>query len=144
MKTTIKGSYKLQKNGKIVVTPNEKPKEVPTKYLKNVHITFEDGGSVGENNLMHGCFRKIAEHTGHTFNDIKVYMKHKFLGYTETTVDGTVIKELKHTSNLTMSEKAKFIDDISQWAWHEFQIQIIENESEGPYMGAVVSGYRTQ
>lgn len=105
-----------------------------------VLITISDQRTVDQNKLLHSCLNEIAAYTGDSLDDIKVYMKHMFLGYVEHEVTGyecledepdcekvavkKKIKELRSTTTLTKKEFTDFITQIQAWAWENLSLNL--------------------
>lgn len=142
MKLVFKASYKI-KGRKLIVTPEDfKQIERWHDNKEGLVMSIDDMASKGQNDLLHVYFAKIADYTGDSAADIKTYLKHKYLGYDVTKVKDEEVKSLRRTRDLSMADKAKFISDVEQWAWHELNMQL--SEDAGVYKRKVVRGYLTQ
>lgn len=105
-----------------------------------VWISVTDQRSLEQNRMFHACLNEIAAYTGDSLEDIKVYMKHMFLGYVEHEVTGyecledeedcekvavkKKIKELRSTTTLTKKEFSDFITQIQAWAWENLSLNL--------------------
>lgn len=133
------------------ITKNGVPSlEFPTQEYKKaiselpessyVLISISDQRTLDQNKLLHACLNEISAYTGDSLEDIKVYMKHMFLGYVEHEVTGyecieegedcekfpvkKKIKELRSTTTLTKKEFADFITQIQSWAWENLSLNL--------------------
>jgi hypothetical protein len=105
-----------------------------------VLISISDQRTVDQNKLLHSLLDEISAYTGDSLEDMKVYMKHMFLGYVEHEVTGyecieegedcekfpvkKKIKELRSTTTLTKKEFADFITQIQAWAWENLSLNL--------------------
>ncbi len=133
------------------ITKNGVPSlEFPTQEYKKaiselpessyVLVSISDQRTLDQNKLLHACLNEISAYTGDSLEDIKVYMKHMFLGYVEHEVTGyecieegedcekfpvkKKIKELRSTTTLTKKEFADFITQIQAWAWENLSLNL--------------------
>lgn len=133
------------------ITKNGVPSlEFPTQEYKKaiselpessyVLVSISDQRTLDQNKLLHACLNEISAYTGDSLEDIKVYMKHMFLGYVEHEVTGyecieegedcekfpvkKKIKELRSTTTLTKKEFADFITQIQSWAWENLSLNL--------------------
>lgn len=88
---------------------------------------FTDPRSLSQNALMHMWFTNIADRLKAmgfkvadepiTANDVKLMMKHKFLGVKDIARGNLVIKDqLVQTSSLDKGEMTHFMDQVYHWA----------------------------
>lgn len=105
-----------------------------------VLVTITDQRTLDQNKLLHSCLNEIAAYTGHSLEDVKVYMKHLFLGYVEHEMTDyeeecdeagcekyavvKKIKELRSTTTLTKKEFGDFITQIQSWAWDNLSLNL--------------------
>lgn len=105
-----------------------------------VLISISDQRTLGQNRLLHSLLNEISAYTGDSLEDIKVYMKHMFLGYVEHEVTGyecieegedcekfpvkKKIKELRSTTTLSKKEFGDFITQIQAWAWENLSLNL--------------------
>jgi hypothetical protein len=133
MKVSFKGKYSVLSNGTVCIIPTKKlPDNLPDSS-KEINFVIEDVANLGQNNILHAYFSKIADFTGNDMEDIKAYLKHLYLGYETKVIGGEKFSELRRTRDLSMTDKAKFITQVEQWAWHELQLPL--NETAGTVWG---------
>lgn len=105
-----------------------------------VLLSISDQRTLDQNKLLHSLLNEVAAYTGDSLEDIKVYMKHMFLGYVEHEVTGyecieegedcekfpvkKKIKELRSTTSLTKKEFGDFITQIQAWAWENLSLNL--------------------
>lgn len=110
-----------------------------------VLISISDQRTLDQNKLLHSLLNEISAYTGDSLEDMKVYMKHMFLGYVEHEVTGyecieegedcekfpvkKKIKELRSTTTLSKKEFGDFITQIQAWAWENLGLNL-NNMSE--------------
>jgi len=99
-------------------------------YTKPLAVTFNSysndlyasSRSLSQNSLFHVWCRDMSEHfiekvKTATPENIKLMMKHRFLGVQDIKVGKTVIKDqVKSTSSLTKGEMVHFMDNVYHWA----------------------------
>ena len=99
-------------------------------YTKPLAVTFdsysndiyESSRSLSQNALFHVWCRDMSEHfikkvQTATPENIKLMMKHRFLGVQDIKVGKTVIKDqVKSSSSLTKGEMVHFMDKVYHWA----------------------------
>jgi hypothetical protein len=86
-------------------------------------VTVTDQRSLDQNDKFHAVFSSIAKETGESMANIKKYMKHHFLGYEISTVNGEEIKELRSTSSLSIEEGNIFITQMEVWAFENLNMR---------------------
>lgn len=105
-----------------------------------VLLSISDQRTLDQNKLLHSLLNEISAYTGDSLEDIKVYMKHLFLGYVEHEVTGyecieegedcekfpikKKIKELRSTTSLSKKEFADFITQIQAWACENLSLNL--------------------
>lgn len=80
-----------------------------------------------QNALVHAYFDLIARHTGHSPEEIKVYLKRQFLPVVKETKLGVITKG---TAELSIGEMAEFITQIQAWAVSELGVVLPSNPDE--------------
>ncbi len=82
-----------------------------------------------QNAFIHIVFRRIAEFTGHTEDEIKEDMKERFLEKRALTIGTQTSYVLPSTESLEVDEMSGFIDNVLDFAADELNL-VIERPGE--------------
>lgn len=91
-----------------------------------------------QQSVMHWYFGAIADHTGHTLDEIKQMMKFKFLRVPMTDALGNEVVDsstgevemiTKETRSLTTIESSEFCQQIRTWAYDVLNMELPEPDA---------------
>lgn len=90
--------------------------------------------SLNENNYFYGVvLAELSEYTGHTAEELKIYLKKKFGWVEAKEVFGEMIEKERSTARMTTAEFEKFMTQIRMWATEELNLYIpMPNEKTNP------------
>lgn len=94
---------------------------LPAEPVMEVTVRpYKSKRSVEQNRLYWGVYLKtIADHTGHTAEELHELFKAKFLYRENLTVCGTDLPMFASTTKLNTREFTDFLDRVQQFAQHE-------------------------
>ena len=75
-----------------------------------------------QNALLWRIYNEIAQAFGCTSDAVHEYCKRQFLGYTETEINGEIVKVGNSTARLSTKEFAEYVDEVTAWAVCDFGI----------------------
>lgn len=89
------------------------------------HDFIPDNRTSQQNKYLHAILGEIAEHTGHTMNEIKQILKYE-LGYYSTNFNHVIVYD--STAEMTKEQLADFIDKIVIFASEKLGMVILSPE----------------
>jgi len=109
----------------IINTPSELRKHLLTldQDKKYVLKDYSWARTISQNSYLHAVFSAIWIETWNSMEDMKDYLKDKYLKDYKTVM-GVEIEVIKKTSKLKKNDFSKFADEIKYFAYHELGMKI--------------------